>query len=974
MMEVSLDFETTSRIDLRRVGAFRYAKDPSTRVLCWAVMQIGAHASGGQAFSEAPAYDPDTLDPAHPVPPPGWVLAAANGSGLIHAYNAAFEWAILNHACTRLFGWPRVPASAMRCTAARARYHGYGGKLEETVRALKGPPKNMAGHAQMMKMARPRKRKAGESWWDLDEPSMMDTLREYCRDDVLAENHIQQVLSPLPQAEQLIFELDLRMNDTGVRCDTGLVEKLKTSTTEAVKNLNDDVAALTGGEVKTTNQVAKLRDWINERLNAAGFAPVESLDKARLGALLEVPDLPGDVRAAADARRLAAKSSTAKLGKMLEAQGPDDNALRGLLQYYGAARTGRWAGRIVQPQNLPRGAMRDPIGGADMIACGMADPFDVAETEGVDVMTAVSSMIRATLIPDEFELGGLFLAPDYGQIEARVIAWLAGQADVLVVFRRGEDIYVYTAKQIGSDNRQLGKVVVLATGFGMGPATFVETAAGYGIELDLQEAHEIVYGWRDANPEIVRFWYALERAGWECVSSQVPEGVCRTVVGTGAVRVWWKRNPVDPSRRDMVITLPSKRWLVYPNIRSRPHPFHGGESLCYDGIDPVTGKFGPVFTYSGKLAENCLAGDTEVLTDHGWKRIVDVTTSDRVWDGVEWVRHDGLVEQGAKPVMDLDGVRMTPDHKVLTAERGWADASSCEGLHRANFRLPDGSRVCGERRPPFALEIPLRVRRGENPRCGGRDEARQTGRGAKLRLLSRKTKNARAVSAPPVSRLALDAGALREPEPSGVSQLRRAGHNGLRALEKLVRGVLAGHGAVLQAGAHVGPGGQQQGLHAVQLPMGYVEGAGGQPTLRASGGPARHSQADRHTGEHVALPMGPEPVYDLRNAGPRSRFVVRGGSGPMIVHNCTQAVARDVMALALYKLDRWGEVGTPRLTIHDEAVLNLLARQSKGAELTRICREVQEIMLFEHPASPRPGWLDGLPLKVDVEAKRRYAK
>lgn len=603
MKHYSLDFETTSRIDLRRVGAFRYAADPSTRVLCWAVR------GGGTDETVVPEYDPSTLQPK-PMATPRWVREAANGAAVIHAYNAAFEWAVLNHACRGLFGWPKIPASAMRCTAARARYWGYSGTLDETSSALGGPPKDMQGHRLMMKMAKPRKRKAGESWWDLDDPALMDELVAYCRQDVLAELGIQQRLPPLPQPEQMIFELDLRMNEAGVRCDTELAERLRDATTEAVEGLNRDLSSLTGGEVTTTNQVARLTEWINTELEAAGQEPVASLDKESVGALLARPDIPPQVRAAADARRLAAKSSTAKLSKMLEAVHGKAGVLRGLLQYYGAARTGRWAGRIVQPQNLPRGAMRDPIGGADQIVSGMADAFDVADAEDVDIMTAASSMIRATLIPDEFEEGGVFFAPDYGQIEARVIAWLAGQNDILSIFARGEDVYVYTAKQIGSDSRQLGKVVVLATGFGMGPGTFQETAAGYGIELDAERAEEIVYGWREANPEIVGFWYALEEAAWKAVEL-ARAGVCSPkwikvpVIGSARVEVGIKPNAANPaSGGDMVIRLPGSRELIYPNIRSAPHPAHGRESICYDGLNPVTGKFARVFTYGGKLAEN----------------------------------------------------------------------------------------------------------------------------------------------------------------------------------------------------------------------------------------------------------------------------------------------------------------------------------------------------------------------------------
>jgi len=167
------------------------------------------------------------------------------------------------------------------------------------------------------------------------------------------------------------------------------------------------------------------------------------------------------------------------------------------------------------------------------------------------------------------------------------------------VFARGEDVYVYTAKQIGSDDRQLGKVAALGLGFGMGPGTFVESAAGYGVELDLQTAEDVTYSWRTANSEIVALWYDLENAAKKIVNGKAQ----RVQVGD-RLTVEMAPNAVDPRKKDMHIVLPSTRRLVYPRIRIAPHPMHGRDSLCFDGLNPVTGKFSRVFTYGGKLAEN----------------------------------------------------------------------------------------------------------------------------------------------------------------------------------------------------------------------------------------------------------------------------------------------------------------------------------------------------------------------------------
>lgn len=679
MRHYSLDFETTSLIDLRKTGAPRYAADPSTRVLCWSVADLDEPDDISSVTPQYSRPSPDYGFTAAKLPAPEWVELAAAGKAVIHAYNASFEWFVLNYVCTRLFGWPGIPATAMRCTLAQARYWGYSGKLDETSRALGAPPKDMAGHKLMMKMNKPRNR-AANTWWDEDQPDLLGQLVAYCEDDVRAEIGVAAKLPPLPASEQRIFETDLRMNARGVRIDRRLVPMLVDATTKAVEQLNRDLAALTGGEVTTTNQVAKLKEFVNRELRDAGQIEVPSLDKENLKELLGRASLPPKARAAAEARQLAAKSSTAKLQRMLDAADPRDGRIRGLLQYYGAARTGRWAGRIVQPQNLPRGAMKNPIGAADLIEMGLTDLSDVADEQKIDVMTAASSLIRTCILPDDYDRGGVLLAPDYGQIEARVVAWLAGQQDVLDVFARGEDIYVYTAGQIGSDNRQLGKVAALGLGFGMGPGTFVESAKGYGLELDPKMAEDVTYGWRRANAEIVGLWYDLENAVREIAS-----GGPKRVIHVGPrLRVERAPNAVDRRKRDLHIVLPSSRRLVYPNIKTAPHPMHGKDSLCFEGLNPVTGRFGRVFTYGGKLVENVTQATARdvmalalvrleewdvlgvpLLTVHD-EAILDVPArlaGDALADVKQQVEQIMLFELGSKPAW-LDGLPLKVDADV----------------------------------------------------------------------------------------------------------------------------------------------------------------------------------------------------------------------------------------------------------------------------------------------------------------------
>jgi DNA polymerase len=297
-------------------------------------------------------------------------------------------------------------------------------------------------------------------------------------------------------------------------------------------------------------------------------------------ALTEEP--PADVRRVLELRQMAAKSSVAKLERMLDVASTNDGRARNLLQFYGAGRTGRWAGRLIQPQNLPRTPKGFRPEAVINAAC-----IDLAAPGLLwgDAMDAISKCLRSCFIAKQ---GCVLVSVDLSQIEARVLAWLAGQQDIVQAFRQGQDVYTMQAYKVGSRDRQLGKVLTLACGFGMGARKFWETACGapYNLVLTFDEAVYHLASWRRANPDIIGYWKTVEDAVRLSISN-VDKIV--NLTGTMAVRT---RHGVTQVRK------PNGVKLTYHNMRLE----NGG--LVFDGVNGVTKQWGTERTYGGRLVEN----------------------------------------------------------------------------------------------------------------------------------------------------------------------------------------------------------------------------------------------------------------------------------------------------------------------------------------------------------------------------------
>jgi DNA polymerase len=542
--------------------------------------------------------------------------------GRFAAWNAAFEWAILvNH-----YGLTLRPEQA-HCCMQKALHSGLPAGLDDAGPAIGSVVlKDVTAHRLMMQMAKPRKRRDGTtSFWHVDELDKLEALRRYCERDVGAERGIGKLIVPLPPTEARISELDRAANERGVRIDLKLVAALKALAKTEIKVLDAECEGLTGGAVSSPGtQTARLMAWFKTR-----GVEIQSLSKQSVSDALEVTEeleLVGWAdpvsKRVLEIRQEIAKSSLKKLDAMERCVGPDDR-VRGQLAYYGAFRTGRFAGRLIQPQNFPRPSIK-AIGSFIVHALDGPDADWVRLAYGRP-LDAIASSLRGCLIPDE---GKAFVVYDLSQIEARVVAWLAGQEDILRVFARGEDVYVHAAAKIGSTNRQLGKVITLACAYQMGPSRFQETAASpaYNLPMKTEETEFAVRSWRESNPKIVDFWWAADRTVKELLATFTGRTISAPINTKVSVTISRARN----GHALLTLLLPSGRRLYYRHVRLVPNPAMGRDEIVYSGVDPITKRWGDVRTYGGKLVENITQSVARDVIIEAALRVDDLKLGDLV--------------------------------------------------------------------------------------------------------------------------------------------------------------------------------------------------------------------------------------------------------------------------------------------------------------------------------------------------------
>ena len=562
-MIVSIDFETRSAVDLRKTGVYIYADDDSTDIWCMAY-----------AFDDE---EPKLWTPADPIDVrlEDYIVEG----GKLRAWNANFERVIWNKIMVERYKWPRTRSSQWFCTMAQASAMGLPRALGQAADVLGvEQQKDKTGQGLMLRMARPRKTKADgtHTWWNT--PDKMQALFDYCLQDVRTEVSVAERLIEMDEQERQVFLLDQRVNDRGVMLDRDLLERVRVLADNSKEDIDAEIARLTKGQVTGATKGVDLVKW----LNAYGIS-TKSVDKQHVTRMLDLPNLHPVIRKVLMLRQDGAKSSTAKLDSMESAAGADDR-MRGLLVYHGAA-TGRWSGKLVQPQNFPRPSRsQDEL---NEIIAKLKDDQSVAD-HGAGTLIA-SDLLRSMLIAKP---GHRLLFADYAAIEARVLAWLAGETELVKTFAAGGDVYKVMAKdiynkpvdKIDGNERQVGKMAILGCGYGMGGKRFAEQCKAMGIEVDSEEAKRIVYVYRESNSAISNYWRDIEDEFLEN---------CREVI--------------SQSGQFARLPLKSGRCLTYhnPRIVERETPWSAKrEAVEVDTLNSVTRQWASQIIWGGLLTEN----------------------------------------------------------------------------------------------------------------------------------------------------------------------------------------------------------------------------------------------------------------------------------------------------------------------------------------------------------------------------------
>lgn len=597
--DLTLDFETRSTVDLTKTGVYVYADDPTTDVWCCAY-----------AFGDGEIKVWRRGDPCPPE-----IAAHVTSGGKIRAFNANFERIIWRHVMAPRYGWPEPDICQWYCTMAAGLAMALPGSLKQMGAALGlDTGKADEGHRHMLQMTKPRRPRKGEPpnallWWDDDE--RLNRLCDICANDVRSERDVQKRILQLSQSEQELWWLDQTINDRGVYVDADLCNASLKVVETATDWLDDEMLHTTGGAVSRTTNVIQLMAWLRER----GYQ-MASVDKEHLADALIRPDLPDDVRKALEIRQEAAKGAVKKIAALMAGRSKDGRA-RGMLQFHQAS-TGRWAGRRFQPQNLPRGSGADPEEIVDSLMTGNARLVRMLHDEPLRAVSdCLRGMVRAAP-------GKKLMVADFSNIEGRVIAWLTEEHWKVDAFKafdagRGHDIYklAYSKsfnvrpEDVDKPQRQIGKVMELALGYQGGVGAFQKMAVGYGVKVSDDKADELKLAWREAHPNVVKFWYDLERGAKAAIVNRGQ----RVDVGMISFRC---------AGSFLFMRLPSSRVICYPYpcIAEKMTPW--GEmrpQVSYKGVDSYTRKWTDCFAHGGLLFNNAVQGTARDIEAEAMKRL-----------------------------------------------------------------------------------------------------------------------------------------------------------------------------------------------------------------------------------------------------------------------------------------------------------------------------------------------------------------
>ena len=588
---LSIDLETYSDVDLPNCGVYRYIEG-DFHILLFAY-----------AFDDE---ETQCVDMACGEQLPAEVVDALQDDSIIKsAWNAQFE-----RTCLSKYLGTQLSPDSWQCTMVWAASLSLPLKLATAAQALKTAQQKDAVGERLIRYfslpCKPTKANGGRTR-NLPEhaPEDWKLFKSYCIQDVETERDIRRRLEKFPILPQEwdYYHMDQRINDRGILIDKELVQQAIICNMSLSEEMTKRAYALTG--LENPNSVSQLKGWLEER-----GIEVDSLGKKDVASLISDLDKHSIDSDALDMMKLRlhmAKSSVKKY-QAAERYICQDGRAHGLFQFSGANRTQRWAGRGIQLQNLPQNHIATLDDARDLVKLGCFDMIEVLYGNTPDIL---SQLIRTMLIP---KAGCEFIVADFSAIEARVLAWLAGEQWRLDAFKAGQDLYCASASQmfgvpvvkhgINGKLRQKGKVAELACGYGGGSGALISMGAlDMGLKED--ELPDIISSWRDANPEIVKFWYAVEKAAIETVKDHNDRSVGRIGFQFSANTLW--------------IVLPSGRRLAYIKPRLQPNRF-GRMALTFEGLG-ANNKWVRGETYSGKLTENITQATARDLLAEAMRRI-----------------------------------------------------------------------------------------------------------------------------------------------------------------------------------------------------------------------------------------------------------------------------------------------------------------------------------------------------------------
>lgn len=591
MHVLSIDLETYSSVDIKKSGAWKYIQSPDFEILLFSCSLDGAY--------------PVCFDLKQGEQLPVWIVDAITNPAFIKtAFNASFEWGCLSKYLGR---W--LPPEQWRCTMVKGLYAGYPGSLDAVGRAIGLPEEKQklnTGKALIRYFCvpcKPTKANGGRTRnLPHHDPDKWKLFKEYNIGDVVTEMEVGKQLYNIvvPDFVQKEWEIDLIINARGVTVDMDMVHGALEIGAVVKQNLTNEAIKISG--LSNPNSITQLSKWLETETEEE----VQDLRKATVSQMLAREDNSPEVQRMLEIRQELGKTSTKKYDAILNAV-CSDGRVRGLLQFYGANRTGRWAGRLVQVQNLPR-TYTEPLELARDLVKGRK--IDALRLIYGSVPDTLSQLIRTAFIASE---GKILIDADFSAIEARVISWLAGEEWRLEVFRTHGKIYEASASQMFGvplerikkgnpeyELRQRGKVAELALGYQGGVGAMRQMDTGHQLDnLSDEEVKDIVSRWRETNKRIRDLWYKMDSAAVQVITQGGSVGVNNILVS--------REYDYTYNKDYMTIALPSGRKLYYNSPQIGENQW-GNPSISYMGVNQASKKGGKkwtrIETYGGKLVEN----------------------------------------------------------------------------------------------------------------------------------------------------------------------------------------------------------------------------------------------------------------------------------------------------------------------------------------------------------------------------------